>query len=542
METPEQFILDHVKIIEPLNKKAALAYWSASISGSDKDFQEYEQLNKEIRRIYNNKEEFEKVKKFLAKEKDLLTKRQLEILYNNYLSSQGDLNLIKEIITKETKLEQTFNKFRAKINDKELTDNEIKEILRTETKSENLKAAWEASKKQGEVVEKDLVEVITLRNKLAQGLGFKNYYVMSLEASEQKEEDIITLFDELSNLTDNPFKKLKDEIDSVLSKKYKIPKDKLSPWHYQDLFFQQGPKIHDVNLDEIYAKQDIIKIAKEFYSSLNLPVEDILEKSSLYEKAGKSQHAFCIDIDRNGDVRILENVKNDEYWASTTLHELGHAVYSKFIDKNLPYLLRDNAHIFTTEAIALLFERDTKNLSFIKKYCNLFDKEIEKMTEEVFQALRLRQLVFSRWAQVMVRFEKQLYENPNQNLNKLWWQLVKKYQLIDFTRDKPDWASKIHFVTAPVYYHNYFLGELLASQLHHQITKNLLNQKTIRNVDYSGEKKIGEYLKEKVFGVGKKYKWNEMIKKATGEELTARYFVDEFINETEKLAKKLKKF
>ena len=28
---------------------------------------------------------------------------------------------------------------------------------------------------------------------------------------------------------------------------------------------------------------------------------------------------------------------------------------------------------------------------------------------------------------------------------------------------EPDWASKPHFVIAPVYYHNYMLGELFAS-------------------------------------------------------------------------------
>ncbi len=29
----------------------------------------------------------------------------------------------------------------------------------------------------------------------------------------------------------------------------------------------------------------------------------------------------------------------------------------------------------------------------------------------------------------------------------------------------PDWAAKIHMTGAPVYYHNYLLGELIASQL-----------------------------------------------------------------------------
>ena len=44
------------------------------------------------------------------------------------------------------------------------------------------------------------------------------------------------------------FKKLKEEIDSFLSKKYAISIEELKPWHYQDLFFQEGPLITKIDL------------------------------------------------------------------------------------------------------------------------------------------------------------------------------------------------------------------------------------------------------------------------------------------------------
>jgi len=47
-----------------------------------------------------------------------------------------------------------------------------------------------------------------------------------------------------------------------------------------------------------------------------------------------------------------------------------------------------------------------------------------KVAEESFNELRLEQLTFSRWAQVMYRFEKTLYANPDQDLNisgGTWW-------------------------------------------------------------------------------------------------------------------------
>ena len=47
---------------------------------------------------------------------------------------------------------------------------------------------------------------------------------------------------------------------------------------------------------------------------------------------------------------------------------------------------------------------------------------------------RNRLLIFSRWCQVMFRFEKGLYGNPDQDLNRLWWDLVEKYQEIEAAR------------------------------------------------------------------------------------------------------------
>ena len=58
--------------------------------------------------------------------------------------------------------------------------------------------------------------------------------------------------------------------------------------------------------------------------------------SDLYARDGKSQHAFCIDIDREGDVRVLCNVEPNERWMETMLHEFGHAVYDRERDRDAP--------------------------------------------------------------------------------------------------------------------------------------------------------------------------------------------------------------
>jgi peptidyl-dipeptidase A len=159
-------------------------------------------------------------------------------------------------------------------------------------------------------------------------------------------------------------------------------------------------------------------------------------------------------------------------------------------------------------------------------------EEATIMAPTAYKILKLEQLVFSRWSQVMYRFEKSLYDNPDQDLNKLWWDLVEKYQMIKrpVGRNMPDWATKIHIATSPCYYHNYHLGELLASQLYAYINTNILKKEANAESSFVGNKEIGTFLIDKVFKPGAQYYWNDMIEKATGEKLTAKYYAGQFVN------------
>ena len=74
----------------------------------------------------------------------------------------------------------------------------------------------------------------------------------------------------------------------------------------------------------------------------------------MYPRDGKNQHAFCIDIDRRGDVRVLANLVTTHDSADTMLHELGHGVYDLGFRDDLPWLLR-STHLVATEASAILF-------------------------------------------------------------------------------------------------------------------------------------------------------------------------------------------
>lgn len=530
----KSFIKIYEEKVAPLSKEANTAYFNATISGKEEDYKKSADLEVRMSKIYSNKEDFKTIEKIFksGEVKDPLLKREAEVLYNAYLAKQLDSAKLEDMIRRSNKIENKFSTFRAEVNGKKFTDNEIEETLKTSKDSKTLEAAWRASKKIGELVAPEVVELVKLRNSAARELGFKNYHEMSVKLGDQDPQEIEKLFDELDVLTRDAFAKLKNEIDESLAKTYGISKDQLMPWHYQNRYFQEAPKIYSVDLDGYYKDKDIVKLTEDYYSSIGLPIEDMVAKSDLFEKEGKYQHAYCTDIDKQGDVRVVCNIKPNYNWMGTMLHEYGHAVYGKWTGRDLPWVLRDAAHTFTTEAIAMLFGRMASNPAWLQDMAGISNEEKAKIADACYKSLRLEQLTFSRWVQVMYRFEKSMYENPDGDLNKTWWDLVEKYQMLKRPegRNAPDWASKIHVALYPAYYHNYLLGELLASQFYYYVNEKVLGNKEVKYVSFKGNKEVGNYFKEKVFGPGAKYQWNDMIERATGEKLTAKYYAKQFVN------------
>jgi len=525
------FLKTLVGVIEPLSIEVSLAYWNAAISGASADFERFAEQQLRLQKVFSSAEDFEKLRKWRDNPRvtDPVERRQVEILYNDFLRNQIDPALNEEITRLSSRIENQFNVYRAALDGRTVTTNDIADILRESRDTGLRRRAWEAGKEVAGVVHDDLLRLARMRNEAAQSVGYENFYAMSIDLDEQSESELLSLFEDLDQLTRVPFASLKDEMDDRVARRYGIAAADLRPWHYDDLFFQEAPQVYDIDLDGFYRDRDVIGIVRRYYNTLGLEVDDILERSDLYEKPGKDQHAFCLDIDRAGDIRVLANVKNDEKWTGTLLHELGHAVYDKYIDPTLPFPLRHHAHILVTEAVAMMFGRLSKNPWWIRDAAGFPEQETTRAAGELFKHHRLAQLVFTRWAQVMIHFERALYRDPDQDLNALWWELVEQFQFITRPddRDFPDWAAKSHVVSAPVYYHNYLLGELLASQISHCVRTHL-SSSSGKSQAHVADPAAGRYLKETVFEPGARYRWNKLVERATGEPLTPRHFVDEF--------------
>ncbi len=502
------------------------AAWEAATQGTPQALEKAAQARAAWMRFWADAEAYARYKAWdeeNAAAQDPLLARSVHVLHLQYALGQRDPQSIEAMSALIKTLDDAYTNFRAELEGQRLTANDIAEVLRTETDSARRQAVWEASKQIGPLVADSIRRLAELRNQAARRMGYANFHRMSLELGELDPDWLYTTLETLAQQTEQPFRAAKAEMDAALSERFGVPSEELMPWHYAEPFFQKAPMIGDFDFDALFAEQDLVELALRTYDGLGMEVRDILERSDLYEREGKDQHAFCIHIDQEGDVRILCNLKPSLRWAETLLHELGHGVYDKYIPQSLPWLLRTPPHILTTEAMALLMGGRTLDPEWHTQVLGAPPSEAERVAAAGFAHERLDELIFARWVMVVVNFERLLYEDPTQDLNRAWWELVARYQLLNVPHGRqalPDWATKYHIALAPAYYQNYLLGRIMALQWEAWLREHVGG--------VVGRPEAGAFFRERIFAPGNTRHWEDALEAATGERLKPDYFVQRY--------------
>jgi peptidyl-dipeptidase A len=543
-----------------VEKASTEAWWNLATTGTEEAQKELIRTGMAYNELFADRGEYELVKGWYEGRGSLessILRRQVEILYKTFAGRQGDEETLRRIEKLEAEANAIYSNHRGAVGDAETNENELREILRTSDDPALRREAWEASKSVGRKVEYIVRELAPLRNSLARAEGFADHHARSLDLQEIDGAELANLMDSLQAATDEPFGEVKAGLDADLKRRFGV--ERVMPWHLSDPFFQSCK--HDLsafprsaprrdsggalgegttrlmsneysdasaapalNVGHFFLDKDLEALTRKTYDNMGLEIRDVLANSDLYERAGKDQHAFCIRVGRSYpyDVRVLANVRSDSYWMDTMLHEFGHAAYDKYINPALPYFLRTVAHINSTEAIALMMGSLANDPVWLSAVAGVPEEDLERYGERLLWIGRADRLVFVRWALVMYRFEKALYEDPNrEDMNDLWWDLVERIQLIErpSDRDEPDWAAKLHVALAPVYYHNYVLGYLTAAQLRHHLEKDVVGG------PFFTSELAGRYLQEAVFSQGAREDWEDTVLRVTGERLNPDYFV-----------------
>jgi peptidyl-dipeptidase A len=495
--------------LEPLETAANGAWWEANVDARDETQRVRTETDLALSDALADAAAFAEVRRARAEPGlDPLVARQLELLDQGYTPNQVDGDLRREIVELQSAIESRFARHRGTIAGTSVDDNEISDILRTSNDSEHRRAAWEASKTVGAEVATDLRKLVRLRNRAAQSLGYRDHFALTLATTDFDENRLFATLAQVDEITAGPFRTLKAELDQQIAQRFSISADEVQPHHYDDPFFQDAPGAIGVDLDAYLQDADLEALTVRTFETMGLDVRGVVGRSDLNPRAGKVQHAFCIDVDRVGDVRVLCNNAPGERWAETMLHEFGHAVYFEGVSRDLPWLLR-TMHLCLTEGVAMRCGRLVRDPEWLRTIAGLPAATVGDLAPQLRAASRAYLLIVARWILVMTHFERGLYAQPEADHDTIWWDLVERFQLVRRPdgRDAPDWAAKIHIAAAPVYYHNYLFGEMIASQLSAAMG-GLVNDPA-----------AGGALATRVFAPAATQRWDHLIEQATGTSL-----------------------
>ena len=523
-EVPSHSFLNDLELnLSALEAKVGLAWWEASVCATPDNDEKRVAAELALGDVLADRRSYSQVLDTLAPEEspalDPLTRRQCLLLLNQLAPHQIEASLREKLITLGAEVDSAFSSFRGQIAGRAVDDNDINTILRSSNNESERRQAWEASKQVGTAVADRVRELATLRNSAARSLGYRDHFACALATSEIDEVTLFRLLDEIDEATAGPYREWKSRLDGTLAERFSCERTDLAPWHYDNVFFQSPPAATGVNLDPHFASLDLVDLTKCTFENLGFEVDRILQASDLFPRDLKNQHAFCADIDRSGDIRVLANIVPTEEWAETMLHEFGHAVHAGGISPTLPWTLR-TTHSALTEGVAMLFGHLVHDPGWLVGEVGLAQEATHELSDGLNAAFTATILTTVRWELVMIHFERALYEDPTADLDTLWWDLVERYQSIrrPAGRSAPDWAAKIHIASAPVYYQNYLLGELIALQLRATILS--------RFGSLVGNNEAAPFLTREVFAPGASLPWEEIVARATGEPLSTRHLVE----------------
>ncbi len=495
------------KELEPKAHKAELDCWNFYINSTDENMNAYQTSQEEVYNLYKNEEIYNKLQDL---SKDGLTNKhlnkQLKDITRDFDEELNAGELKKALRDKENEIAAKYNSYVPTIDGKETSKAEINKLLQTEKDVSLRKKAYDARIKGGDLIADDMVEFVKLRNKFAQSKGYKNYFEYTLKEVYDVDADYLQgLLDEVYTNAKGVNEKLQAENKKELADEYGIKPEDLKNYHYGLLLPNNPAK--GVN-DALRDKEQVVEISKKAYAGMGYDVDNMPITLDLFPRKNKNTHGFCFEIKAGEDSRILANLTNDSNSIDTLCHELGHCVYNLGIDKNLPYFDKGTTPAMT-EAVAMMMGDLQQKENILKG--TVSDDVLDKFKAD----FKKSEAKFINRSMLIIGFEKGMYENPDQNLPKLWHDLRVKYTGANDNEElNNEWATIPHYLSHPGYYQNYFRADLIKAQMYNHLQKELGN--------LTENKNTANYLNENLFKYGTSIEEQDLIKQFTKEPLSSK--------------------
>jgi carboxypeptidase Taq len=275
--------------------------------------------------------------------------------------------------------------------------------------------------------------------------------------------------------------------------------------------------------------------------------ETILNRMGFDFEAGRmdeSMHPFTINF-HNKDVRITTHYYDNDFTNAlfSCIHEGGHAIYEQGISNelygtSLATGVSSGIHESQSRFYENILGRSREFWKYfypevIKTYPQFKDVEFEDFYRgiNVVRPSLIRvdadELTYSLHIIIRYELEKAMMNDEIrvEDLPRLWNEKYREYLGVEPGNDAQGVLQDVHWSGGMFgYFPSYALGNLYAAQFYHTMQKEMPDM--MEMVEKGDLETIKKWLNDKIHRHGGVYKPSELIKMVTGEELSAKYFID----------------
>jgi peptidyl-dipeptidase A len=435
-----------------------------------------------------------------------------------------------------------------------LSLNDLSRILATSTNPDELLDAWVGWHKISPPMRERYARFVTLSNKGARELGFKDTGAMWRGNYDMTPEQFSAELERLWRQVEPLYISLHAYVRKQLIKKYgKIAErpDGMIPAHLLGNMWAQEwgniyPLVAPANSDKGYDLTQLLKDHKvdelgmvhtgiNFFSSLGFapPQETFWERSLFLKPRDRDVvcHPSAWNIDNQEDVRLKMCIEVRDEDFVTIHHELGHNYYQRAY-KNQSTLFQDSANDGFHEAVG-----DTVALSVTPEYL----KEIgllaavppESADTGYLLKMALDKVAFLPFGLLIDQWRWKVFsgEITPEQYNKMWWALKAKYQGVapPVERSEADFdpGAKYH-VASNTPYTRYFLARILQFQFHRALCETAGQKGPLHRCSIYKNKTAGARL-NRMLALGKSKPWPDALEAISGQrQMDATAILDYF--------------
>lgn len=482
--------------VEWLEYKNMLETWDYYSTGEADSLEFYEALYNELLQDPGLVSSLQVGKSVLTDEIDL---RRRDLLLAQVL--WGKVETAPEVTGLRDSLAQIDQIFRPEFEGQEQSRRYVYDVYRYDSNRRRRQSAYRSWTAVGDEIADGLSRLFRVRNQLARQLGYNNFFAMVFKVYGFDVDEYRAMLNLLDSMTLKPYTGILDRIGAKLN---------LDDLEYWDL----GYAYADINgsVDRYFPADSQMVYIKQSLKAMDLNLDKLPIYFDLEAREGKSEYVFSIPIKPPHDVRVMGRQTDGLYSALLLLHEIGHAIHFSSVVQDREIFAR-NINGSWSEGMAAIIVGLLREKGWLTKYGKL----PPALADSYLLALKEQTIISLRMRLTWLRFEYEAYANPNRDINKLYWDLFEKYMRLPRHDEIKPWASIMHFTSVPVYLQNYIYADIIAAQ-----TLNYIHDNYGEMVD---NPRASAFLVQNYYRFGARYRWQELLKRGTNEELTIKYYI-----------------